>query len=402
MQNSLILIMKNSQQYERRLNITLPKNQSAFLLGPRKTGKTYFLKHTFKNSIYYDLLNTDLYLDFLNEPKRLRDEILAADNEKKKLPIIIDEIQLVPLLLNEVHWLIENTGCSFILCGSSARKLRKQHANMLGGRAWRYDLFPLTYAEIPEFNIIKALNNGLIPGHYDSSNPQKQIRSYIATYLKEEIVAEGIERNLPNFSRFLDAVSFQIGELVNFTKIASDCGVSSRVVKEYYQILIDTFLGYFLPPYSSREGRDTIIATPKFYFFDIGVANALSKQKLEQLKGPVAGKSFENFIFQELTAWNSYNERDLNFSFWRTKSGLEVDFIINKGDAAIEIKISDSISSSDIKGLITFSEEQSTKKLFVVCNEKRKRQIKIESNGKTITIYPWSTFLEELWSGKLI
>lgn len=393
--------MNTSIKFNRNLLIDLPIGQSAFLLGPRKTGKTYYLKSMFPDSVYYDLLNTDVYLDLLKTPKLLREELLALDKEKSKHPVIIDEIQLVPLLLNEVHWLIENTDFYFILCGSSARKLKKQHANMLGGRAWRYDLYPLSFSEIPDFDLIRALNHGLIPSHYLSQRPQKSIRSYISTYLKEEIVAEGIDRNLPNFSRFLDAVSFQIGELVNFTKIASDCGVKSRVVKEYYQILIDTFLGYFLPPFSKSTGRDSISSTPKFYFFDIGIANTLSKEVINQLKGATAGKSFESFIFQELIAWNSYLERDLEFSFWRTKSGLEVDFIVGKAEAAIEIKISDAINKKDLKGLITFAEENNTTKLFLVCNESRKRQITIEDSDKKIIIYPWKLFLADLWDNLL-
>jgi len=394
--------MTSSTEYKRILAVSLPENQSAFLLGPRKTGKTWFLKQTFSQSLYYDLLNTDLYLELLKTPGRLREEILAADKEHTAHPIIIDEIQLVPLLLNEVHWLIENTGNRFILCGSSARKLRKNNANMLGGRAWHYELYPLCSIEIPDFDLLRALRNGLIPGHYNAVNPQKSIRSYISTYLKEEIAAEGLERNLPQFSRFLDAVSYQVGELVNFTKIASDCGVPSRAVKEYYQILVDTFLGYMLPPFVKRGGRETIASTPKFYFFDTGIANTLSKQTIQELKGSAAGKSFENFIFNELSAWNSYFEKNVDFSFWRTKSGLEVDFILNKGWAAIEVKISNSISKTDLKGLFAFSEETGSRLLYLVCNEKRKRQINPGNGTAAVKVYPWKLFLQDLWSGKVL
>jgi predicted AAA+ superfamily ATPase len=395
--------MSTPKEYERILNISLPKNQSAFLLGPRKTGKTRYLKTRFKDSKYFDLLHTDIYLDFLNSPRLLREELLAIEKTyDTRLPVIIDEIQLVPLLLNEVHWLIENTNFSFILCGSSARKLKKHQANMLGGRAWRYDLFPLTCNEIPEFNLLTALNNGLIPSHYNSANPRQSLRSYISTYLKEEIVAEGLDRNLPNFSRFLDAVSFQVGELVNFTKIASDCGVKARVVKEYYQILIDTFLGYYLPPYTNSRGRDSIISTPKFYLFDTGVAVTLCKERITRLKGAFAGKIFENFILHELVAWNSYNEKECEFSFWQTKSGLEVDFIVNKGDAAIEVKISTAISRSDLSGLVAFADENPTEKLYLVCNETRKRVISLTNSSRQITIYPWQSFLHDLWNKNII
>ena len=289
----------------------------------------------------------------------------------------------------------------FLLCGSSARKLKREHANMLGGRAWRYELYPLVYKEIPDFDLLRAFNHGLLPNHYLSSDYKKSLNSYIINYFKEEIQAEGYDRNLSNFSRFLDAVSFQIGELVNFTNISSDCGVSSRTIKEYYQILIDTFLGFYLYPFVNSPGRNSIISAPKFYFFDIGLGNSLSKQYIRQLKGPVAGKNFENFIFMELKAFNSYFEKYMEINFWRTKSGLEVDFIINKGQLLIETKISGNINKNDLKGLIALASEIKTGKMLVVCNEKRKRIITLD-DSKEIFIYPWREFLDGLWNNKII
>ena len=386
---------------KRRLNINLPARQSAFLWGARKTGKSTYLREQFPQAIYYDLLQSDLYLRLVRQPFILREEIMAMSEQLLAQPIIIDEVQKIPHLLDEVHWLIENTKASFILCGSSARKLKRGAANLLGGRAWRYEFFPLVYPEIPQFNLIKALNNGLIPAHYLVNDSKRSLKAYIQDYITEEVQAEGLTRNLPAFARFMDSLVFSQGELTNFLNIARECGVDSKTVKEYYQILIDTLLGYFVYPFYKANKREAITATPKFYLFDTGVANFLAKRKIEQLKGSEAGKAFEHFILMELIAYRGLNDLDFEINFWRTKTGLEVDFVLAKGEVAVEVKINEQIDKTDLKGLIAFSEDYKPKTIYVVCNEKRMRKIVLD-NQQIIWIMPWESFLKKLWRDEII
>ena len=386
--------------YKRVLKLELPERQSAFLWGARKTGKSTFLKEHFPNCIRYDLLESDLVLRLLKEPHRLREEILLFDEKQLRHPIIIDEIQKIPTLLDEVHWLIENKGVHFILCGSSARKLKRTGVNLLGGRAWRYSMFPLVYKEIPDFDLLRALNAGLVPSHYRSSNYRKSLKAYIIDYLNQEIKEEGLVRNLAAFARFLDSLAFSHGELTNYSNIASDCGVDAKTVQEYYQILVDTHLGYRIGPFAKRVSRDLIRSMPKFYLFDVGVATHISKNSINALQGEIAGKAFEHFILMELVAYCGYSDLDFSIQFWRTKTGLEVDFILDRGAIAIEVKISDRIGKHDLKGLLAFTEEHKTKKAFLVSNEKRARRI--QQDTSPIDILPWKTFLDLLWNGEVI
>ena len=233
--------MKN---IKRILKIKLPKNQSAFLWGARKTGKTTYLKENFPDSIVYDFLKTDLFFEISKNPSLLRERLLAKEAPLLKEPIILDEVQKVPQVLDEVHWLIENKDLRFVLCGSSARKLKRGHANLLGGRAWRYELFPLTSHEIGDIDLLRALNHGLIPLHYlqQREDCKKSLEAYVQDYLREEVFAEGLTRNIPAFSRFFDAFGYSHGEITNYANIARDCGIDAKTVKEYYQILIDTLL----------------------------------------------------------------------------------------------------------------------------------------------------------------
>lgn len=390
------------KEFKRYLKLDLPMCQSAFLWGARKTGKSFYLKENFPDSQYYDLLKTEEYWRLLTEPQILRSEVLALSPEQLARPIIIDEVQKVPQLLNEIHWLIENSKAYFILCGSSARKLKKEGANMLGGRAWRYEFFPLVYPEIPNFNLLHALNHGLIPSHYTTTNWQKTIKSYIYDYLTEEIKAESLTRNLVAFSKFLELAAYSNGEIINFSNIARDCGVDAKTIKEYYQILEDTLLGYFLQPYHHRKKREHIIVkTPKFYLFDVGVVNGLAKRQIETLKGPQAGAMLEHYIFMELLAYRSLNGLDFTIQYWRTQTGSEVDFILNDGEIAIEVKISDNIHQSDLHGMIAFNEYAKPKKLIVVCNAPKPRKLVINENI-AIDILPWEMFLTRLWAREII
>jgi len=387
--------MKN---IKRMLDMKLPGHQSAFLWGARKTGKTTYLKEKFPNSLVYDFLKTDLFFEISKDPSRLRERILAQESKALKEPIILDEVQKVPQALDEVHWLIENKGLRFVLCGSSARKLKKGHANLLGGRAWRYELFPLVSREIGKLNLLRALNHGLIPIHYlqNDEDCKKSQEAYVRDYLKEEVFAEGLTRNIPAFSRFFDAFGYSHGELTNYCNIARDCGVDSKTVKEYYQILVDTLLALRVEPYKRRQSRQVITKASKYYMFDVGIAGYLTKRHIAEQKGAEFGKAFEHFLLMEIVAYRSYAGKDFAINFWRTKSGLEVDFVLGRGEAAIEIKGSGHVDKRDACGLDAFAEEYSPQKSILVCNEKEKRL-----HGK-ITILPWETFLRELWAGKVL
>ncbi len=380
----------------RMLNVEIPQRQSAFLWGPRKTGKSTYLKEMFPQSLLYDFLKTDLALEFTKRPSLLREQLLAKDTAFLEHPVILDEVQKVPQIMNEVHWLIENKGLSFILCGSSARKLKRGKANLLGGRAWRYEMFPLVTAELEDVNLLRVLNHGMIPDHYLRDNYQKSLSGYVRDYLKEEVFAEGLTRNIPAFARFFDAVGYTHGELTNYSNIARDCGVDAKTVKEYYQILIDTLLGRMVEPFKRRQSRQIITRAPKFYLFDVGVAGAMTKRSISEERGELFGRAFEHFIFTEIVAHSSYSELDYGINYWRTRAGYEVDFILGEGEVALEVKGQSSVDNRYLRPLKAFIEEFAAKKALVVCNEQEERVV-----GK-IRVMPWRTFLEELWNGQII
>ncbi len=383
---------------KRRLEIDLPAGQSAFLWGARKTGKTTYLKENFPESIVFDFLKTDLFLDMSKEPALLRERLLARESHELEQPVILDEVQKVPQVLDEVHWLIENRGLRFILCGSSARKLKRGHGNLLGGRAWRYELFPLTSVEIGGIDLLRALNQGLIPSHYlqDASDSEKSLEAYLQDYLKEEVFAEGLARNVQAFARFFDAFGYSNGQETNYSNIARECGVDSKTVREYFQILIDTLLAVRVDPFKKKQSRRVITKSSKCYMFDVGVAGYLSGRKLKEEKGPEFGKALEHFILMELVAFRAYTRRRFNISFWRTRTGLEVDFVLGEGETAVEVKGASKVSSRDLRGLKSFMDEHTPKKALVVCNEKEKRR----QGG--IIVLPWSVFISELWAGRII
>lgn len=384
--------------YQRALRLDLPPGQSAFLWGPRQTGKTTLVKQQFPKSFHVNLLNYRIALELTQNPTLLIERCRVERAPDPSIPIFIDEIQLVPSLLNEVQRLIDSHGLSFILCGSSARKLVRGQANLLGGRAWRFNLHPLTYEEVPSFDLLRALNQGLIPPHYQSSNHRRSLRSYVDAYLKEEIFAEGLARNLPAFARFFDALGFCHGEMLNFSSIAPDVGVDAKTVKEYFQILVDTFLGTFLEPFSRRRSRQIISRTPKFYLFDTGIANCMTSRHIERERGIEFGKAFEHLMLMELLAYRTYRERQLPIRYWRTKTGIECDFVIgHEGEIAIEVKGAPRIRDEDLKGLRAFMGEHEPQAAFLVCNDKFSRRT---SDG--ISILPWRNFLEDLWMDKVI
>lgn len=388
---------------KRQLVINLPDKQSIFLWGARQTGKSSFLNERYSESVCYNLLDTHEMLRLLKAPYLFREEILALSDEKKSLPILVDEIQKVPLLLNEIHWLIENQSMQFILCGSSARQLKTQSTNLLGGRAWPYHFYPLTSIEIPSFDLLRALQHGLLPAHY-LSEPQfinDYLQAYVETYLTDEIRNEGLVRNLAGFARFLDVAGLTNTEMINANNIARDCGIDRVTVQNYYQILLDTLLGYFVYPYRKKKKRDIIVSTPKFYLFDVGVANYLAQHTIISLQGDIAGKSFEQFILMELIAYRGLHKKRFEIGYWRTKTGLEVDFILGDATVALEVKISKQVHQQDIKGLIAFCEEHPQTKAIVISQDPKPRQLSITPN-QSIDIVPWRQFLTQLWQDLII
>jgi predicted AAA+ superfamily ATPase len=378
--------------YIRRQKFTGLGNESTFLWGARQTGKSTLLKKLYPDAHYFDLLLSDVYERFLRNPSLLR-EILSIPDLSS--PVIIDEIQRIPSLLNEVHWLIENRGIRFILSGSSARKILRSGANLLGGRAMRHELYPLTSAEIPDFDLLKALNSGLLPRHYLAKYSGKLLSAYIGSYLRDEIIAEAKIRNITSFSRFLEAAAFSNGEMVNFSNIAAECGISSPTVKEYFQILEDTMTGRFVHAYQKRPKR-RVITAPKFYYFDVGIAGYLLKRGRIETGSEAFGKALEHFIYQEIYAYSHYSDKNFNVSYWRTASQIEVDFILGDHEVALEIKSTNMINPRHLKGLKSFSEEYKTKKLIVVSTDPYPRKI------DNIAVLPWNIFLEKLWSGEII
>ena len=248
-----------------------PKGQSILLLGPRKTGKTTFLKQKFPDSIYIDFLQSDVLRKYSANPERLRQELLLVKKDKQDLPVIIDEVQLIPELLNEIHWLIDNTGLYFILCGSSVRKIRAAGVNLLGGRVWTYHFFPFTYRDFKPYDLPRILERGAIPSHYLSSAYAKHLQAYVHDYLTFEIKQEGAIRNLPAFQRFLEVAAFSSGELINYANIAREAGISEKTIKSYFDILEDSLVASRLSPFSKVQKRELIFKTNKFYFFDVGL-----------------------------------------------------------------------------------------------------------------------------------
>ena len=291
--------------------------------------------------------------------------------------------------------MIENENISFILSGSSPRKILRKNVNLLGGRAIRFELFPLSYSEVPDFDIIRAFNNGLLPRMYDSKNASVLLEAYVGSYLEDEIIAETKIRNAEIFSRFLSKAAFANGEFVNYTNIAQDCGVASSTIKEYYQILDETLLGSYVQSFQKKPKR-RVVLSPKFYFFDIGIANYLLKRKNIEWETVEVGHVFEHFIYMELRAYSQYSGKKFPIQFWHTSSQLEVDFILGDHECAIEVKASDNVHSKHLKGLNSFSEEYTAKHKIVVSNDPFVRK------ANDIMIYPWKIFLEKLWSGEII
>lgn len=383
-------------EFNRILNLkALLEKKSLFLLGPRATGKSFLVQQQLANkAIVLNLLNSELYFRLASHPFELEAIITAQMDPKAPQFIVIDEIQKIPDLLNEVHRLIESQHWCFLLTGSSARKLKRGHANLLAGRARIAHLYPLVYSEIPDFNLERYLRYGGLPFVYQSTEPDEDLYAYIQTYLYEEIQAESIVRKLPQFSRFLHTAALSNGQLLNFAKLSSDAGGPASTIREYYTILEDTLLGFMLHPFTKTKKRKAI-ATAKFYLFDTGITHALAQTKTFDRNSDLYGKSFEHWMGMELTSYLSYRRINDVLFFWRSKHQHEVDFIIDD-QIAIETKATKQIASHDLKNLKVLQEEKIFKDYYLVSHDP------IEQKQDGIYCIYWKHFIEKLWAGEVI
>jgi predicted AAA+ superfamily ATPase len=374
---------------DRILNLkALLEKKSLFLLGPRQTGKTSLIRHTLKGAKVYDLLDTSIFLAMSQNPGRIAEELTPEDRH-----VVIDEIQRLPILLNEVHRLIEDRGIRFLLTGSSARKLRRGGVNLLGGRARTKYLHPLTSRELGKhFDLLRVVQRGLIPSIYFSDDHRADLKSYAGSYLQQEIVAEGAVRNVPAFSRFLRIAALCNGTMVNFTNVANDAQVPRTTVYEYFDILKDSLVLHELPAWRRSVKRKPLVSS-KYYFFDVGVTALLQEREFRP-GTPEFGEAFETWLFHELCCYSDYISSE-PLSYWRSTSGFEVDFIL--GDhTAIEVKAKENVSAQDLKSLRVLAEEKKLKRYLCVSLIPRPRTL----DG--ISILPYRKFLNDLWSGAYV
>jgi len=371
---------------------------SVFLWGPRRTGKSFWIRTHLPEAPLLDLLQTDTFAEYAARPSLLRERFGVTRAAGHRQPVVIDEIQKIPALLDEVHWLIENRRLTFLLTGSSARKLRRGHANLLAGRARRREMRPLCFPEVNDIDMKAVAVSGLLPPHYLSKEPLEEIRAYVSDYLKEEIVAEALTANLPAFAEFLRVVALTNSELLNYTNVASETGVSAKSVRSYFEILEDTLLGFRLEPWT-RSRKRRMILTDKFYLFDVGITNYLAR-RAPQPGTPEFGKSFAHYILMELVAFRSYRAPDMEIRYWRTSTGREVDFIVNDKEFAIEVKPSPRVPDAKIRDLTALAEDGPVQRRLVICMERQRREVR-DAYG-AVTLMPWKEFLAELWDGNLI
>ena len=383
---------------QRALETPALGERSMFLWGPRKTGKSFWLRQQFPDAILIDLLQTEVFAEYAARPALLRERQPGWRRRGRSPLILVDEVQKCPALLDEVHWLIENRGQAFVLTGSSARKLRTTHANLLGGRAWRREMRPLCFAEVGAVDLESAMVSGLLPPHFLSPQPREDLRGYVADYLRDEIALEAQRRDIPAFADFLRVAALTAGELLSYTNVASECGVSAKVVRGYFDLLEDTLLGFRVAPWTRSRTRRMIL-TEKFYLFDIGVVNHLARRE-PKAGTREFGKSLEQLLLQELTAYRSYRRQDLEITFWRTSTGLEVDFILDDKALAVELKAGTRVGPGDWRSLTALAEDGPVRRRVLVSFEREPREVR-DARGK-IEVLPWRTFLEQLWGGGLL
>lgn len=386
--------------YSRSLNLTqVIKRKSIFLFGPRQTGKSTLLRHQFKGTQTINLLNEKIFSEYAAHPGLFYERLSVLSNTT----IIVDEIQRIPSLLNEVHLLIEENNIRFILTGSSARKLKRAGTNLLGGRASQYLFHPITFKEFQtDSNNRDALDSlvrfGGLPFILKSGEPFDDMKSYIDSYLTQEIKEEAQVRSLASFTKFLEIAALQTGEQINISSLASDAGVSRPTMTEYFQILDDTFVGKQVVPFQTPIRKS--VATPKFYLFDVGVANFLARRFGSAMGSTDFGKALEHLIWRELESYISYNRIEATVSYWRTQTKIEVDFIIARNpktpEIAIEVKGKDLLSNRDLKGLELFAEEFPAVRKILITLETTKRI------RQGIEYWPAKEFLAALWEDQII
>ena len=381
-----------SIMYHRIFDIENRLDEAMFLFGGRQVGKSTLLKERFPKAVYIDLLNSELRNRYRQHPEEFRESLLRHAPETL---VIVDEIQKVPDLLDEVHWLMVNKGLFFILSGSSARKLKKSGANNLGGRAIPETLFPLVSAEIPDFDLDRAIQNGMIPRHYMVANARNRLKSYIELYLKEEIIEEAAVQKVDDFIRFLEVAAISNGEMLNYENVATDCGVSANTVKAYYQILCDTLLGFEVPAYRKVIKRK-LTKSSRFYFFDVGIANYLTGRHHLAPKTPEYGHAFEHLVMQEIVAYLGYKGIEEKLTYWHTYDDIEVDAVIGDARVAIEIKSADSIQTNHKKGLVEFAKEHPNVKQILVSRDR------ISRRSGDIDLYYVIDFFKALWNDEIV
>lgn len=364
---------------------------SVFLFGARQTGKSTFLETQFPDAVYIDLLDAKMRRRFRTQPETLYQ--MLQDKPEGSI-VVIDEIPEVPELLNEVHRLIQKRGLRFVLCGSSARKLKRKGNNTLGGRALPCYFYPFVSAEIENLDLDKALLYGMLPPHYLSARPQRLLEAYIDVYLREEIKEEALVRNLDSFQRFLEVAATSNGEVVNYTNIASDCQVSAKTVKEYFGILSDTLVGYCIPAYTKTVKRK-VVQAPKFYYFDVGVYNHIMNRTSLAAGTSEYGHCFEHFVIQELVAYIGYTHNHKQLSYWHTYTGKEIDAVIGEAEIGIEIKSTEEVQAKHMTNFKDYCAEYPDSRCIVVSRDPFTRRV-----GNVEVMYIFD-FLQKLWQGEL-
>ncbi len=368
--------------------------RSVLLFGPRQTGKSTYVRQQLADTVTLSLslLDQGLYTAVLADPTRIRQEIEARD--LRDTVICIDEIQKCPALMDEVHLMIEERGIRFLLTGSSARSLKRKGVNMLGGRGSDRVMHPFSWFELGRrFSLDRAINHGLLPPHYLSDDPDEGLASYVDRYLTEEIAAEGLARNLPRFARFLQTAALTNAEMINYSNVARDAQVPRQTVVQWYEVLRDTLLAFELPSWS-RTVKRKAVETAKFYFFDTGVVRALRRLPRVSEASADFGEFFEHYLMMELRAWIDYRKPRTPLAYWRSRSGYEVDFILDDR-VAIEAKSTRRVQQKHLRSLRALAEERLVERSIIVCREERPR---IEDG---IEIWPLEFFLAALWDARL-
>lgn len=377
--------------YNRLFDIQNKLDEGMFLFGARQVGKSTLLKERFKDAVFIDLLDVELRKRLQKTPSLFKDMLYDC---KPGTTVIVEEIQKVPELLDSVHSLMFEKGLQFILSGSSARKLKRSGANTLGGRAIPEKLFPLVSAEIPDFDLMRGIQNGMLPRHYTIEDATRRLKAYVEVYLSEEIVEEAAVRDVNVFERFMEVAAICDGEIINYENIASDCGISSNTVKAYFQILYDSLIGYEIPAYRKVVKRK-LLQSPKFYYFDVGIVNYLLGRKSLKVGTAEFGHAFEHFVVQEIMAYLGYNGKEKDISYWHAYGGVEVDVVLGDAEVAVEIKSAVEIQTKHTKGLMQFHAEHPDARLIIVSLDRLSRK-----SGEIEMLYA-EDFFRKLWKGEI-